>query len=670
MDAAHTAGGGQVLVPAGRIYGVTDFLTVYEKTTIWAYGATIRAIGNTGILRNFLADDSFAGYEGRGSIQVLGGLWDGNAAHAGVGTVTAMTNVISWMHAADITVRDATVRNTSSAHGIELNSIDGGRVLNCRIEGFKDNSAAGNRGFSEAIQIDLARAGSGSIGLNDNTPARNILIQGCYVGPSSRLGLFGRAFGSHTLVAGTYYDGIQAVDNKIDGTMHEGIYAFGWCRSVISGNIIDNPGHAGIEIAVPDPALGYTLTPYAIAVTGNIVDAPGSESAIRAVGHPTAKLSGVRVDSNTIRSSGGNGLQIEHCVSSGVTSNTVESTASTGIFVNYSDGASVDGNTIRNAGSNAINASGSVSVAITANHIDGTAGNHGIAIGPGADGTNGQDAVITGNKIRRAASAGIRLSANATGCLVTGNQIRRDGGTTANGISLAAGATGAVVMDNDLSGNGWNAATALLVSTAAPITGMGETTALPGTNVVDTDLTPGTALEAAMRPAGRYETTSRLRCGTSSAPTSGTLNLVPIWLPQGLLISNIAFTSGGTAASLPLNCWFTLHDASRVALARTADQTTAAWAAHTTKTLAVAQTSAGTAGSCTTTYAGLHYLGVMITATAPPALVGEGSTLLGATAPGLGATNTLQTTPPNVTGGAFTAAAFTGNAILAYAYVT
>ncbi len=196
LDAAHAAGGGTVIIPGGKTYGVSTFLVVYDNTTVWAYGATIKAIGNSGLLRNFLGSETFAGYSGHSHIQILGGTWDANAADAGVGTVTATTNCMGFIHCEDITVRDATITNVSSAHGLEFNSTSRGRAINCRFLGYKDNSGDGSRDFSEAIQIDMAVSGSAAIGLFDNTPSKDILIQGCQVGASSRLGSFGRGFGS------------------------------------------------------------------------------------------------------------------------------------------------------------------------------------------------------------------------------------------------------------------------------------------------------------------------------------------------------------------------------------------------------------------------------------------------------------------------------------------
>ncbi|MFJ8760855.1 right-handed parallel beta-helix repeat-containing protein [Streptomyces cyaneofuscatus] len=669
LDAARDAGGGTVLIPPGD-YACGAALCAYDDTTIYAYGATIKAIGGGGLLHNYAnTSESWAGYEGRSNIAVLGGTWDGNAG-TGPGQTSGLHDVISFNHARNILVQDVTVLNTSQAHALEFNAIDGGRAINCRFLGFADLSSGGTRQFSEALQIDIAVSGSTAVGLFDNTPSKNIEVIGCITGPSDTLGPFGRFVGSHTIRANTYYDNITIRGNVVEGALSEGIRGYGWRRAVIADNVIRSTGKAGITLTVPDPATaGYALNPDQVVIANNIIDGPGGESGIRVLGFATAKHSGVRITGNTIngRSTGGaNGIQVEHCKGPGIVGNTVDASGSTGIYVNQSSDALVSGSTVTASGSNAINITDSPGANVAANTIGGTVSNYGVAV------LNSDSVSITGNSIARTTLAGIRLSTGATRAVVVGNQVRKGGAATPAGITLDASATGATILDNDLSGNSWSASTALGVSTASPTTGPGGTTALPGSNTVDTDLTALPALEAAMRPAGRYETTSRLRCGTAVTPTSGVLYLVPIWLPAGLVISNIAFVSGTNAAVTPTNYWFSLHDSARVALARTADQGSAAWGTNTVKSLAIAQSTAGSASSYTTPYRGLYYLGVMITASTLPNLIGEGAVpAVSAVAPGLGPTNTGQTTPPTVTAGAFTAAAFTGgSALLSYAYVT
>ncbi|MGW1587330.1 right-handed parallel beta-helix repeat-containing protein [Streptomyces sp. NPDC002386] len=675
LDAAHAAGGGVVFLPPGRTYGVSTFLVIYDYTTLIAYGATLKAIGNSGILRNFLGTETFAGYAGHSHITLLGGTYDGNAADGTTGSVVAETDVINFVHCSDITVRDVTVLNCSTAHGLEFNSTDGGRAINCQFYGYRDNSAGGTRQFSEAIQVDMAKSGSSSIGSFDNTPSRNILIQGCRFGPSSRLGNYGRAVGSHTLTSGVVYDNVKVLDCTIDGALQDGIYAYGWSRSLIRGNTIKGTGNSSIRYALPDRST-TPIAPYDVKIRDNTCEAAASDSGIRVIGDPAYRIPQVSITGNTIKgiTGGGNAVHAEYCAAPEIETNTVDTTAGTGLYAHYSDGANVTGNTVKSAGSNAINVSGSVGAVVASNTVDTTSSNFGVFIGQGADGaTNSTDALVIGNTILSPASYGIRFSTNAARCMAIANKVRKGSGSATGGFSLAASATDCTLLHNDLAGNGWSASAALSVSTAAPLTGPGGMQALPGTNLVDGDLTALPALEAALKPAGVYETTSRLRCGTASAPVSGVLYLVPIWLPKGAVVSNLTFVSGGTAAGTPTNWWFSLHDSSRKALARTADQTTAAWAANTAKTLPIAQTTAGNATSYTTTYTGLHYLGVMVKATTQPNLVGEGSLpdAVASMAPGYGGANTGMSTPPTVSGAGFTAAAVGGTgAIMAYGYTS
>lgn len=84
----------------------------------------------------------------------------------------------------------------------------------------------------------------------------------------------------------------------------------------------------------------------------------------------------------------------------------------------------------------------------------------------------------------------------------------------------------------------------------------------------------------------------------------------------GDVITNIAFRSGATAAGTPTNWWFALYDLAGNLLNQSADQLTAAWAANTTKTLALALPQ-------TIRFNGIGYAAVMVKATTPPSLVGQ-----------------------------------------------
>lgn len=101
----------------------------------------------------------------------------------------------------------------------------------------------------------------------------------------------------------------------------------------------------------------------------------------------------------------------------------------------------------------------------------------------------------------------------------------------------------------------------------------------------------------------------------TTAPASGTLAMMLIYLQAGQLISNITLSSATTAAGTPTNYFFALYDINRNLLAQSANQTTTAWAANTVKTLAM-----------TTPYrvrtSGPYYIGYFMTATTVATLKG------------------------------------------------
>lgn len=124
----------------------------------------------------------------------------------------------------------------------------------------------------------------------------------------------------------------------------------------------------------------------------------------------------------------------------------------------------------------------------------------------------------------------------------------------------------------------------------------------------DDDVSPSAAL---------FETFSRENADANlSVLATGTLVLQAIFLPYNAVVSSISCVSAATAAGTPTNQWFALYDQNLNKLAVTADDTSTAWGADAAKTLTIS-------GGFTTTYAGLHYLGVMVKATTVPTLAGQ-----------------------------------------------
>lgn len=154
--------------------------------------------------------------------------------------------------------------------------------------------------------------------------------------------------------------------------------------------------------------------------------------------------------------------------------------------------------------------------------------------------------------------------------------------------------------------------------------------------------------------------------------TSGTLKVAGgMVIPKGRTVSSITFVSSATAAVTPTNQWFCLLDMSRNVLATTVDDTTNAWGSRSAKTLQLATAiGGGTPGGTYTPSTDIEvYAGICVVAATPNALLGSAADVgLTQLAPIMaGNSSTLLTNPASL--GA-TAAAITGAATVAYAYVS
>ncbi|MFB6809415.1 hypothetical protein [Streptomyces sp. NPDC056387] len=101
------------------------------------------------------------------------------------------------------------------------------------------------------------------------------------------------------------------------------------------------------------------------------------------------------------------------------------------------------------------------------------------------------------------------------------------------------------------------------------------------------------------------------------ALATGVMTSVPVYLRSGDVITTVSVRSGATAAGTPTNYWVALYDSSATPalLAQSADQTSTAWAANTTKSLALS-------APVTISRSGIYWVGIMVTATTPPTLLG------------------------------------------------
>jgi polygalacturonase len=484
MTAAYTAGGGKVVFPPGKTYAVSNYMHILSNTTVIAYGATIKGIANRGLAKLYReSDTTMTGYSGHSRIRIFGGTWDVNAADGGVGTVTAIVDAFLMAHNNDVVYRDVTVKNVSGAHAIDMSGSQNVQVLNCRFEGFKDNTGDGSSSFREAIQLDFAISGSGINGAFDGTPSRNILVQGCWFGPSDRLGGFGRAVGSHSSRdASTWIENVKILGNHVEGTLQEGIRAYAWRNVVIAENTISGTGAPAIIITGPDPAAaGYNISCQNVSVDNNIVAGPssGGSSPIRVVGYAAARPTGVTITRNTVISSPSTGIYVSQAESPEVESNRVMACTTSSIYVINCTAPLVTGNPVSGSGGASIGIDTCAGGHVTSNYVDGSGG-HGILV------SGGSNVSVMTNRVVGAVGSGIRATSSTVRPRIIGNTIIRNGVAATWGLDVTASATDALILNNDLTGSSWPTGTAYnLVGTRQILDWTGVVgVAAPGQNLV------------------------------------------------------------------------------------------------------------------------------------------------------------------------------------------
>lgn len=118
--------------------------------------------------------------------------------------------------------------------------------------------------------------------------------------------------------------------------------------------------------------------------------------------------------------------------------------------------------------------------------------------------------------------------------------------------------------------------------------------------------------EGSPTTASTYQATMRRTEVSSAAVVIGATGLMTSYaipLQAGDIVTNITFRSGTQAAVAPTAWWFALYSAASTPalMAQTADQTSTAWAASTTKTVALTTPQV-------IPFAGLYYVSIGMTA--------------------------------------------------------
>jgi hypothetical protein len=329
LNAARDAGGGTVYIPTGT-YTLGSRLEIYTGTTLLLSQKAVMFRNHTSnMIINGLAGSSYDEYGGQTDIKIIGGIWECR----GTAFPTTPAMGISIGHGSNIIIQDLTVSNVGGYHAIEINSSKNVRISNCRFVGFKDT---GSRGYSEAVQIDLAKSVGvfGAFGSYDNTPCTDVVIENCYFGPSGTAGTtsWPTGIGSHSYTSGVKHTNVKMVGNTFDSMTEYAIRLdVTYDDTIISNNIIKNcfagigAGFDHVDRVTSDQQCRNLI------ITNNQVEGAGSTSGH--MGIYVVNYDGVTVNDNHVKNFGVDGIAFKTVVDGTINGNRLENIGNDGIDI-------------------------------------------------------------------------------------------------------------------------------------------------------------------------------------------------------------------------------------------------------------------------------------------------------------------------------------------------
>lgn len=243
MDKAWGNGrGGTLLIPPGA-YRLHGYVRVRSNVRIIGYGATIRKYSGATTYSAFQALSAGAQGYGSGATNVT---FEGLTFRGKFGT-NSTGNAVTLHHAQGVTFRKCNWSEAVlSGHAIDLLGCDGVLVDDCTFKGF---SAATDRGYVEAIQVDYSMASGGGTDTTasfDGLPTVNVTVQNSRFLPLTVGATYYPApnpIGSHSRVVGRWLENIKFDNNYVEGgasnTATEGFEATnrGWIHFLCTRNV-------------------------------------------------------------------------------------------------------------------------------------------------------------------------------------------------------------------------------------------------------------------------------------------------------------------------------------------------------------------------------------------------------------------------------------------------
>jgi len=411
--------------PGGGTYSARQKLYVYSNSDLDLSGSTIRRDFNTGTGGVSLLQWA----DNTSNLTIRNGTLDGNGAnYPGVAGAEGF-NICGGNSLKKALFEGVTFKDVVGDHSLDINGIDGVRVLRCNFLGFKD--IVGDRPFSESIQVDPNVMGGGA-GANNI----RLLVRDCYFGPSTTPGFGspGVGVGNHASVTGRSDSDIKVINNTFDGCGFAGVRPYRWDKVKIKGNTFINCLR-GVHVT---PLSGSGITPESgssYVINGN--DFSGCTASVYFAvptlgpGNTYSKFKNVTIGSNTI-DGGGDALTLPFISGLTVSGNTFTNVGNA-IKLGYTSGTSIVGNTADTMSGN---------FAWVTESFDATLANTGLT----------QITAITGNTASNIGFRGVHVNCAAKFTTIVGNTLVNvsTAANTREGIGVDSAANGGIIEGNSI----------------------------------------------------------------------------------------------------------------------------------------------------------------------------------------------------------------------------
>lgn len=426
LTLARVLGGGTVYIPS-RTYHLECEISVYKNTTIYCEKGAVLERHHQGYM--FLNGDrgaSYREYNGQGNIAFINGYYDGR----GQIDLGGKGSNIVIAHADNVLFDGVTVANANSHH-IELNSSKNVVIRNCKFLGQPSELL-----YVEAVQLDLStEVGFGGFGAYDNTPCKNVTIEGNYFGATHELPAVSRAIGTHSTRIGVLFSDVKILNNEFDGCRDFAIQELCYIDSLIRDNIFrncvggvilyssnpDNPNHIYDKYNQPVNEHSECMVQACsfITVENNKFIAMNKKQILYSYGREKSRNYHIKFLNNTIVDSTENSGNIMAIYTTNykAMNNTIKRVDNFGIYLRQVTNGTVSGNYIINNGNyNGIRATENINDLIVSN-------NHLTEIGGNAINVfdNINNILITGNLIN--GCNGIKEDYDAIYCHSSGGNI-------------------------------------------------------------------------------------------------------------------------------------------------------------------------------------------------------------------------------------------------------